>query len=93
MPALLQHAAAARWLSAPVVVQQILPPRYEGERPEEPPWVCVETLQLVGLLLLRGMQQFVPASLSAGCAVLPFLWYCLGGGLPSFLLFLGGPHG
>jgi hypothetical protein len=42
--------------------------------------VCVGTLQLVGLLLLRGTLQLVPASLSAGCAVQPFLWYCLGVG-------------
>jgi hypothetical protein len=72
-------AAAARWLSAPVVVQQILaPPGTVGEsRPEEPSWPWA------------GTQQFVPASLSAGCAVQPFLWYCLGVGR-SFLLFFGG---
>jgi hypothetical protein len=46
-------------------------------RPEEPSWPWA------------GTQQFVPASLSAGCAVQPFLWYCLGVGR-SFLLFFGG---
>ena len=35
-----------------------------------------------------GPQQLVPP-LSAGCAVLPFLWYCLGVG--SVLSFFGRP--